>query len=169
METWLTPDYPDSALQPPGYAVYRYDRNSYITGKSRGGGVCFLINKNWCTDICMISQGSTPNLEFITIKCRPSYLPRDISSVMLTAEYINPRPDTNSAVKDLHNTITKCQNDDPNTVSIVAGGFNQANMESTMPENKQNATCPSRNNRILDHCYCKVKKRLQISITFMLR
>ena len=34
-ETWQTPDYPDSALQPSGIAVYRYDRNLDITGKSR--------------------------------------------------------------------------------------------------------------------------------------
>ena len=30
--------------------MYRYDRNRDISGKSSGGGVCFLINKNLCTD-----------------------------------------------------------------------------------------------------------------------
>ena len=57
-ETWLTPDYIDRALQSPGFAVYRHDRNRDTAGNSRGCGVCFLINKNWCIDIRIISQES---------------------------------------------------------------------------------------------------------------
>ena len=101
--SWLAPVYPDSALQPPGYTVYWHDRNLYIAGMSRGsGGVCFLINKNWCTDVCIILQGSTSNLELITIKRRPSYLPCDFMSVTPTAVYIHPCAATNAAVRDLH-------------------------------------------------------------------
>ena len=70
----------------------------------------------------------------------------------------HPRADTNVAVKDLHNAIYMYENDDPNTLSIVAGDFNQANVVGIMQEYKQYATCPSRNNRILDHCYCQVKR-----------
>ena len=72
--------------------------------------------------------------------------------------YIRPRADTNTAVKDLNNTISKCKNDDPNTVSIVAGYFNKENLESTRPEYEQYVICLSRYNRILYHCYCNVKK-----------
>ena len=60
--TWLTSGYPDSAHQAPGFAAYRHDRNRDISGESRGGGVCFLINKNCCTDVHIISQGATSNL-----------------------------------------------------------------------------------------------------------
>ena len=74
-------------------------------------------------------------------------------SVTLTAVYIHPRADTNAAAKDLHNTVYMCENDNP-TLSIAAGGFNQANVDSIMPEYKQYATCLSRNNRIVDHCCC---------------
>ena len=51
-----------------------------------------------------------------------------------------------------------CENDGPNTLSIVAGDFSQSNLVGIMPVCKQCVKCPSRNNRILDHCYCKVKK-----------
>ncbi|PIK41456.1 hypothetical protein BSL78_21685 [Apostichopus japonicus] len=58
-ETWLTTDHPDCILQPPGFTIYRHDRDRQITGKSQGGGVCFLINNNWCKDVRIISQGTT--------------------------------------------------------------------------------------------------------------
>ena len=82
--------------------------------------MCFLFNKNRCSDIRITSQGSTSNLEFITNKCLPFYLPHDITSVMSTAVYIHPCSDTNAAAKALHNTICMCENNDPNTLSIVA-------------------------------------------------
>ena len=124
-ETRLTPDYPDSALQLPGFTVHSHDRNSDITEKSRGGGVCLLINENWCTDVCIISQVSTSNLESITIKLRRFYLSRDFSSATSTAVYIHPRADTNAVVKDLYNKNFMCENDDPNTLSIVAGDLSK--------------------------------------------
>ena len=58
---------------------------------------------------------------------------------------------------DLHSTISKCKNNHPNTLCIVAGDFNQANVESTMPEYKQYVICPPKGNGMSDHCYCKVK------------
>ena len=85
----------------------------------------FMINENWHTNVRIISQVNTSNFDFITIKCRPLYLPRDFSSFRLTAVYIHPRADTNAAVKDLHSTISTCGNDDPNTLSIAAGDFNK--------------------------------------------
>ena len=160
----------DSRL-PPGFAVYWHVRNRDITGQSRCGGVCFLINKNRCTDVRIISQGRTFNLEFIAIKFRPFYLARDFSTVRLTAVYIHPRADTNTAVEDLHSTIFMCENDDPNTLSIVAGHFSQANLEGILPEYRQYVTCPSLNNGMLDHCHCKVKKLINqchVHVTVML-
>jgi hypothetical protein len=53
--------------------------------------VCFLVNNNWCTDVKVISAGCTPDLEHITIKCRPFYLPREFSSVTLTLELIQSK------------------------------------------------------------------------------
>ena len=60
--------------------------------------------------------------------------------------YIYPPTDTNAAVKDLHDTIFMCDIDDPNTLSIVAGDVNQANLVCIVPEYRQYVTCPSRDN-----------------------
>ncbi|XP_061119365.1 peptide methionine sulfoxide reductase MsrA-like [Conger conger] len=42
-ETWLDSQAPSSQAEPAGFTAYRMDRDSSVTGKSRGGGVCLLI------------------------------------------------------------------------------------------------------------------------------
>ncbi len=45
-------------------------------GKTKGGGVCFMINKKWCDprNISILSCSCSPHLEHISIICRPFYL-----------------------------------------------------------------------------------------------
>ncbi|XP_027027375.1 uncharacterized protein LOC113659026 [Tachysurus fulvidraco] len=54
------------------------------------GGVCLMVNNHWCdsTSIVPLSRSCTPNLELLTIKCRPFCLPREFSSVIVSAVYI---------------------------------------------------------------------------------
>ncbi len=47
-ETWMSAMVPDSAIELTGFSVHRSDRMEELTGKSRGGGVCFYIR---CTDL----------------------------------------------------------------------------------------------------------------------
>ena len=42
METWLSGDMLSELLQPPGFFVRRADRNKHLSGKKKGGGVCFM-------------------------------------------------------------------------------------------------------------------------------
>ncbi len=44
-ETWMSAMVPDSAIELTGVSVHRSDRTKELTGKSRGGGVCFYIKK----------------------------------------------------------------------------------------------------------------------------
>ncbi len=47
-ETWLTTSGPDTAVMPSdNFSVLRMDRTAEA-GKTKGGGVCFIINKKWC-------------------------------------------------------------------------------------------------------------------------
>ena len=43
VETWLTDDFLNNELFPPGFSVFRCDRSSELTGLSRGGGVLLAI------------------------------------------------------------------------------------------------------------------------------
>ncbi len=74
-ETWLTPSVPDTAVRPSdNFSVLRMDRTAEA-GKTRGGGVCFMINKKWCDprNISILSRSCSPHLEHLTIICRPFF------------------------------------------------------------------------------------------------
>jgi hypothetical protein len=43
METWLDPSAPGYAIVPHGFSIRRQDR-TITSGKSRGGGDCFMVN-----------------------------------------------------------------------------------------------------------------------------
>ncbi|KAJ8018803.1 hypothetical protein HOLleu_43013 [Holothuria leucospilota] len=103
------------------------------------------------------SNGCTADLEYITIKCRLYYLPREFSSVTLTSLYHHPKADIGVALNIIAYVISEYENRDPDTLSIIAGDFNQANLKTVLPSFKQHVTCPTRGQRTIDHCYCKVK------------
>ncbi len=98
-DTWLKPSHPDFILQPPGFTIFRQDRDPVIT-KGKGGGVCFQFNNKWCTNVRIISSGCNPDVEYLTIKRKPFYLPREFSSVTLTSVYIHLKADTDVSVTD---------------------------------------------------------------------
>ncbi len=86
-ETWLTPTVPDTAVTPSdNFSVLRMDRSAEA-GKNKGGGVCFFINKKWCDprNISILSRSCSPHLEHLSIICRPFYLPREFTSIIVTA------------------------------------------------------------------------------------
>ncbi len=55
-----------------------------------------MINKKWCDprNISFLSHSCSPHLEHLSIICRPFYLPREFSSIIVTAVYIPPQADT---------------------------------------------------------------------------
>ncbi len=89
-ETWLTPSVPDTAVTPSdNFSVLRMDRAAEA-GKNKGGGVCFMINKKWCDprNISILSRSCSPHLEHLSIICRPFYLPREFSSIVITSVFV---------------------------------------------------------------------------------
>ncbi len=84
-ETWLTPSVPDTAVTASdNFSVLRMDRTTEAS-KSKGGGVCFMINKKWCDprDISSLSRSCSPHLEYLSIICRPFYLPGNFHRSLL--------------------------------------------------------------------------------------
>ena len=128
-----------------------------ITNKTRGGGVCFMTNDLWCTNTEVISQFCSQDLECLTIKCHPHYLPRELSSGILNAVYIQPKANAASALRQLPDIVTRYANSHPDAVSIVTGDFNHTNMKKVLPKYYQQATCQTRSNKIIDHCYTAIK------------
>ncbi|KAK3537985.1 hypothetical protein QTP70_026510, partial [Hemibagrus guttatus] len=67
-ETWLCDLIPDSVLQLGGFNLYRADRHTELSGKTKGGGICFYTNNSWCNDVKVLSQLCSPDLEAFIIK-----------------------------------------------------------------------------------------------------
>ncbi len=110
-ETWLSVKITDSAIELSRFSVHRVDRMKEFTGKSRGGGVCFFINNSWCDERSIhvsvfcpnckslwikasakwlnvnvnVRSFCSPDLEYLTLLCRPFWLPREFTAVIITA------------------------------------------------------------------------------------
>ena len=155
-ETWLNSDIPNSSVCPPGFAIHRGDRSTSESNKTKGGGVCFLINERWCVNSTVVDKFCTPDIETVSVQCRPYYLPREFSSVLVVGVYIpNSAP---GAVSTLTNHILALENKYPDSLVIVLGDFNQTSLTKEMPRYKQQIKCPTHvKNNILDHCYLTIK------------
>ncbi len=92
-ETWLTPSVPDTAVTPSdNFSVLRMDRTAEA-GKTKGGGGVSSLTRKWCDprNISILSRSCSPHLEHLSIICRPFYLPREFSSIVVTAVIYHQR------------------------------------------------------------------------------
>lgn len=105
-ETWLFHKVPDSAIQLPGFSVHCTDRSQALIGKSRGSGICFMLNNSLC-DYANVHP---------YLKCRPFWLPRDFTAMIITAVYIPPQADTDRVLREL-------QRDQQSENRTPKGGF----------------------------------------------
>ena len=89
------------SVRPPGFSMHCADTDKHLSGKRKG--VCFMINDSWCNHNNIQEHKSfcSPDLESLTIKCWPYYLPIEFSSVIVTAVYIPPQADSNTALNEL--------------------------------------------------------------------
>ncbi|TWW71072.1 hypothetical protein D4764_17G0005550 [Takifugu flavidus] len=156
-ETWFRKETPDSALLLKGFQLFRADRDLALSGKRAGGGVCFYINSDWCTDVTVISQHCSPALEYLFINCRPFYSPREFASFILASVYISPDTAVREAQRMLADCIQQVERTYPDALVIVLGDFNQSNLSYELPRYKQFIKCPTRAENTLDHCYTTVK------------
>ena len=140
-ETWLSDLIPDSAVQLPGFQLLRADRSKELSGKTKGGGICFYINEGWCTDVTVLKESCSPHLETFFVNCRPVYSPREFSSFVLVGVYIPPRACVMEATQLLADQITDIERKLPNSLIIVLGDFNRANLTHELPKYRQHITC----------------------------
>ncbi len=154
-ETWLSNSVPDCAIQLDQLSCYRADRVLVEGGKTRGGGLCVYINDAWCRDAVVVCIHCSPLVEFMIIKCRPFYLPREYTAIMLAAVYIPPNSNNNrsEALNELYQHISEQQTAHPDAFLILAGDFNHADLKSVFPKIHQHVDFPTWGNNTLDFVY----------------
>ena len=159
-ETWLNENIPDSAIQLEQLACYRADRALAEGGKTRGGGLCVYIHEAWCRDATVVCKHCSQLTEFMIVKCRPFYLPREISSILLVATYIPPtnnNGDRNAALHELYKAISEQQTAHPDSFIVLAGDFNHANPKTILPKLHQHVNFATRGENTLDCVYTEHK------------
>ncbi|KAM9816502.1 uncharacterized protein ACBT44_010814 isoform 1-T1 [Syngnathus typhle] len=159
-ETWLTVNIPDSAVHLERLACYRADRAIVRGGKSRGGGICVYIRDERCRDSVVVCKHCSPLAEFVIIKCRPFYLPREFTAILLVAVYIPPsniEGDRIAALSELYQAVSEQQTAHPDGFTIFAGDFNHANLKSVFPRLHQHVNFPTRGDSFLDRVYSSHK------------
>ncbi len=142
---------PDSTIELTGFSVHCSDRTKELTGKSRGGGVCFYINNLW--KLHSIKSFFSPDLEFHMLLCRPFWLPREFTAIIIMAVSIPPQANTDQALKEMYGNISEQETAHPDAAFVVTGDFNKANFRTRAPKYFQHITISTRGDRVLDHCY----------------
>ncbi len=156
-ETWLNENIPDSAIQLNRLTCYRSDRDTTLSGKSRGGGLCVYINKEWCNNTAVLSKHCSSLVEFMFVKCRPFYLPWEFTAIVIVAVYIPPCANAKDALRELYSAISEQQTNNPDGFFIIAGDFNHANLKTVLPKFYQHVNFATRGNNTLDFVYTTVK------------
>ncbi len=156
-ETWLNDNIPDSAIQLNRLTSYRADRDSSLSGKTRGGGLCVYINKEWCNNAAVVSKHCSSLVEFMFVKCRPFCLPQEFMAIVIVAVYIPPCANAKDTLCELYSAISEQQTNNPDGFFIIAGDFNHANLKTVLPKFYQHVNFATRGNNTLDFVYTTEK------------
>ncbi|KAI5085415.1 hypothetical protein C0J45_23129 [Silurus meridionalis] len=95
-------------------------------------------------------------LEFVTVRCRPFYLPREFTTVYIVGVYIPPSANAKEALCELYGAISDLQNAHPDGLFIIAGDFNHANLKTVLPKLHQYVDFATRGANTLDLVYTNI-------------
>ncbi len=135
-----------------------------LTGKSRGGGVCFYINNSWCNErnLHSIKSFCSPDLEFHMLLCRPFWLPREFTAIIITAVYIPPQANTEKALRELYRNISEQETTHPDAAFIITRDINKANFRTIAPKHFQHITINTRGDRYTRPLLLPLPGRIQV-------
>ncbi|KAK0155085.1 hypothetical protein N1851_002601 [Merluccius polli] len=117
-ESWLRLHIPDATVELAGRTIHRHDRTE-ASGKSIGGGLCVYVLENWCSDSRVIDTYCSPDLEAMSVQCRPFYLPRELTAAFVTAVYIPPGANVSMALGQLQLMVAKQQRAHPDGGTLI--------------------------------------------------
>uniref|UniRef100_A0A1A8TY32 Endonuclease/exonuclease/phosphatase domain-containing protein n=1 Tax=Nothobranchius furzeri TaxID=105023 RepID=A0A1A8TY32_NOTFU len=158
-ESWLSEKIPESHVKIDGFTLRRMDRDLSVTAKKQGGGVCTYVNERWChpSHVTVKERVCDENVELLVVSCRPYYLPREISHIIVTVVYIPPSANGKRAIETVSKVTHKLQSSSLDALFIITGDFNHCSLSSTLPSFRQMVKCPMRGKRIIDLFYTNIK------------
>lgn len=97
------------------------------------------------------------NIELLAVSCRPYYLPREFSHVIVQVVYIPPSGNGGLVTETISRVTYDMQRSSPESLFIINGDFNHSSLSVTLPSFKQMGTCPMSEGKIIDLFYTNVK------------
>ncbi len=94
----------------------------------------------WWRNLHSIKSFCSPDLEFHMLLCRPFWLPREFTAIIITAVYIPLQANTDQALKELYGNISEQETAYPDAAFIVTRDFNKANFRTIAPKYFQHIT-----------------------------
>ena len=100
--------------------------------------MCFLYNLGpRCRNFTIKDKHCDDNLEYLTMSCRPFYLPREFNCVYLTVAYVPPGGDKQAAAELLSNCVSNIDDKCPEGANVLLGDFNDCDIEDLIPNYNQ--------------------------------
>ncbi len=93
----------------------------------------------------------------MVVKCRPFYLPREFTAIVIVTVYIPPCGNAKDALRELYSAISEQQTNNPDCFFIIAGHFNHAKLKAVLPKFYQHVNFATRGTNTLDFVYTTVK------------
>lgn len=118
--------------------------------------MCVYINNKWCNNAVLVSKYCSLLIEFIIVKGRPFYLPREFTVIVIVAVYTPPCANTKDALCELYSNIGEQQTNNPDGFFIISGDFNHTNLKTVLPMFYQHVNFATRENNTLDMVYTKL-------------
>ena len=117
------------------------------------------VNDRWChtKHLTVKERVCDPNIELIAVSCRPYYLPREFSHVIVMVVYISPSGNGKCATETISRITHDLQRSSPDALVIINRDFNHCSLSTTLPSLKQMVTCPTRGDKTIDLFYTNVK------------
>lgn len=114
-ETWLDPGINSAELGFPNFNIYRMDRNSKTSVKSRGGGVAIAISKNLSSSKISMKY---PSIEQLFVKVNISS-----GKLIVGCAYLPPNSDVQCYSDHCDEVESICAKN-PNTKLLLVGDYN---------------------------------------------
>lgn len=92
-------------------------------------------------------------MEFVTVRCRPFYLPWEFPTVLIIRVYFYPSTKAKGALCKLYRALSELANSHPDELFIVSVDFNHANLKSELQKFHQYVDFPMIEADTLDLVY----------------
>ena len=135
-----------------GFKIIRFDRDTRMTQKSIGGGLCMAVNTKWAVNFTVRETECSKHHEIMTVLFRPHYLPSEYTQITAILVYV-PGPDIAFAVERIADCFNRAVYQSSDQPVFLLGDFNRCDVTTLLPNLEQYVTTPTRLDRMLDLCF----------------